>query len=690
MVEAVHERPALSPLVDSSTEPSSISFNKSSDNLIVPCQSTLITVQQEPTFPFIDGDFCATEFSVVKPVAPLLKTSYLEDLNVNMPNGNIFIDKVLPDLTLPFPSNNRFPSEYFCALHKLVSSPGPHYPSGTPNYLGARIPLQHTGLNLEMWRKHLVGYEHVELCQYLEFGFPLGLQQDPSLTLKPSYRNHGSSYQYYKWIDEFIKVGIPLCDLVGPLEKPPFSDFQTSPLMTAKKKPASRRAVFDATFGESSLNDNTPSEHYLGMPIEYAYPRIEDFKSFIVQLGPGCHIYKRDLSRYFLQIPLDPNEYPKVGFIWRGFFFFFCGFMFGLKHAGFQGQRITSAVTWIHQRMGPEADGGTKFNSLNYSDDIGGCEASKERATAAYDALGNLFEVLGLRESKSKAHPPSTCMPYLGVEFDTVTMMMRVPADKIEEIREELSLWVRKSTTTKKKLQQLLGRLFWVSRCIKFSRGFMSRLLLQLKSMHNIPENKKIKLSDDCKADIQWWARYLRRFNGSEIIYPTDPLDLSLDQLLCTSAVVCCGDAQPTGGGAYYGDFYWSRKFPLWLQDPQIPIHIKEFWVILVSAWLWGTSWTGSLVYVFCDNTAVVDVLQNERPKDPKMQELLREFLYIVCTRSFTPVFRKISTAANVTADYISRVHDPSLTTEFFRTKGLPARKLVTAPDSLFNLQSNW
>ena len=105
---------------------------------------------------------------------------------------------------------------------------------------------------------------------------------------------------------------------------------------------------------------------------------------------------------------------------------------------------------------------------------------------------------------------------------------------------------------------------------------------------------------------------------------------------------------------------------------------------------MWGTSWTGSLVYLFCDNTAVVDVLQNERPKDPKMQELLREFLYIVCTRKFTPVFRKISTTANVTADYISRVHDPYLTAEFFRNKGLPAKKLVTAPDSLFNLQSNW
>ena len=607
-----------------------------------------------------------------------------------MGEGNLFVDKLLPSLNNPFLVNIKFPPDYFCALHELVNSAGPFYPKGTPNYLGARIPLQHTGLNLDMWRKHLLGYEHVELCQYLEFGFPLGLQQDPEPALRSSYRNHGSAYQYYTWIDKFVETGLNNCDLSGPMAVPPFKSFQTSPLMTAPKKPNGRRAVFDATFGESSLNTNTPSDHYMGLPIDYAYPKIEDFKRFIIKLGKGCFIYKRDLSRYFLQIPLDPKEYNRVGFVWRGSFFFFCGFMFGLKHAGFQGQRITSAVTWIHCRLGLETDYEEYYNSLNYSDDIGGCEATKERAVAAYTALGSLFSELGLRESESKAHPPSTCMPYLGVEFDTQAMVMRVPSDKLEEIREELSLWVRKTTTSKKSLQKLLGRLFWISRCIQFSRAFMSRLLNQLKSMHGLADHKKVKLSQDCKDDIQWWARYVRRFNGTELIYPTDPLNLSLDQLLDTTAIVCCGDAQPMGGGSYCGNQYWSRPFPSWLQDPTIPIHLKEFWVILVSSWLWSSQWQGHLVYIFCDNTAVVEVLEKERPNDPKMQELLREFLYIVCTRGFTPVFRAIGTKSNKTADFISRVHNPDYTRDFFKKNSLPARNPVTAPDNLFTLRSNW
>ena len=144
------------------------------------------------------------------------------------------------------------------------------------------------------------------------------------------------------------------------------------------------------------------------------------------------------------------------------------------------------------------------------------------------------------------------------------------------------------------------------------------------------------------------------------------------------------------GGGAYFGEEYWSRPFPRWLQDPAIFIHIKEFWVVLVSAWLWGETWSGKVVYIFCDNDAVVEVLLKEKPRDPRMLELLKEFLYIVCTRRFTPVFRKIGTKSNEVADFISRRHDPEATQRFFRSKKLSPKLLRKVPDYFFKLQSNW
>ena len=216
----------------------------------------------------------------------------------------------------------------------------------------------------------------------------------------------------------------------------------------------------------------------------------------------------------------------------------------------------------------------------------------------------------------------------------------------------------------------------------------MGRLITQLQQMHHLPDQKKSKLSQGCKQDIEWWNRYLRQFNGIEMLYSSDPLDLSLDQLLDTSAMVNCGDAQLKGGGAYFGSEYWSREFPARLLD--MPIHILEFWVIVASAWLWAEQWTGCMVYIFCDNEAVVQVLDKERPKDPKMLELLQEFLYIVCTRGFTPIFRKVGTKENAVADFLSRNHDELQTASYFKQNNLPMRTCVQAPDNLFTFKSNW
>ena len=439
-----------------------------------------------------------------------------------------------------------------------------------------------------------------------------------------------------------------------------------------------------------SLNNCTPQDTYMDHPFSYDFPKVEDFKRIVLKCGTGSFIWKRDLSRYYLQLPVDPNEYPLLCFVWRFLMFFFVALMFGLRHAGLQGQKVSTAVTWIHQRLGLETDDEEMFNTLNYSDDIGGGETSLDRATLSFNALGSLLVDLGLDESTSKAHPPSTSMPYLGILFDTISMRMSIPPEKIAEVREEISQWMKRNKASKKSLQQLLGKLFWVSRCIRFSRGFVGRLIKQLQTMHSMPDQKTAKLSEGCKQDIKWWDRYLRRFNGIEMLYPTDPIDLPLDQLLDTSALVNCGDATLTGGGAYFGTEYWSRKFPTWLQDTNIPIHLKEFWVVVVSAWLWSDQWKGNMVYVFCDNVAVVEVLDKERPKDPRMLELLQEFLYIVCTRGFTPIFKRVGTVENEIADYISRNHSHADTTSYLQSKGLPMHTRIEAPDHLFSLRSNW
>ena len=679
-----------------------VSSCNSNSQIIIPAVTTSTASSYHPVSESFDLRDCVAENQGVAEsgtadqiLPPLLQTSSLQETYFVLPNDDngkarVFIDRKLPVAEIEPIQNPDFPTSYFVNLHERVAASGPTYPAGTPNHLGARVPLLHCKLKVDRWRYHLHGYEGVDICQMIEFGFPLGLAEDTPPSLKSTFRNHGSAYQYFKWWDKMAAKGVTKTELSGPFNESPFVNVHLSPLMTAHKRPRDRRCVFDATFGEDSLNNHTPAGFYLGEPMEYSYPRIEDFKVMVLNSGRGCYMWKRDLSRYFLQIPLCPSEYHLVAFVWRCCLYFFTGLMFGLKNSGYQGQRLTTAVCWVHCRLGLETDDETMFNSLNYCDDFGGVEKTLARALQSSEAMFTLLKDLGLIESTEKYHPPSTSMPYLGVQFDSERMTMSVPPDKIEELREELHLWSRKRKTTKKNLQQLLGKLFWVTKCVKFSRTFMCRLLVQLRAMGHLPENKKVDLMEDCKLDIQWWNRYLRRFNGVELIYHDDPLLIDLEDALQVGVLVNCGDAQMWGGGSYYKDEYWSQPFPLWLRDPQIPIHTKEFFVVLASAWLWGDSWRGSIIYIYCDNDSVVEVLDKEKPKDEMMMSMLREFMYLVCLKGFTPIFRKVGTKENFVADHISRCHDPELTEKFFIQNKIPPKKKITIPDSFFKLHCNW
>ena len=195
----------------------------------------------EHSLPFdgIDEDIAAPAQETPKPAEPLLRTSSLKEVQHHLHGSQAFIDRALPPPATKTRPNSEFTMSYFTALHSMVSAPGRSWPEWTPNHLGARIPLRHTHLKVDRWRHHLVGYENIEICQYIQFGFPIGLS--PETALISTFRNHGSSYQFYPYWDKFTASGVQNAELVGPFPKTPFPQIHISPIMTAVKKPDSRR-----------------------------------------------------------------------------------------------------------------------------------------------------------------------------------------------------------------------------------------------------------------------------------------------------------------------------------------------------------------------------------------------------------------------------------------------------------------
>ena len=592
----------------------------------------------------------------------------LRSWEVKLPCGQEFFDRVLPPASSDVTINKDFPPEYFLELHKRVRL------GGTYNFAGSRIRLEHSFINIEKFRLMLQDYDDLGILQLLEFGFPVGLSQD--FELKSSTQNHSSSYEFYTYLDQFFTKEVALRGIAGPLINAPFPSTMISPLMTAIKKPSSRRPVFNANYGDLSINNNTPEKEYLGEPYTFTFPTVLDLADLIIKLGPGCLLWKVDLSRWFLQLPVDPGDYDKLGVIWRGAWFIFLSFVWGCRHAGYNAQRVSSAILFILQRIGLEKFK-SAYNAMVYIDDFAGAELG-QKAWEAFKDLKKLLTDLGIVESEKKALPPSSTMVFLGVEFDTVEMCMRVSSEKRFEVKATVNGWYRRTVATKQELQSLQGQLMWISKVVRFSRVFVIRIIAEQKALKS--QKQKKTLSYDLKKDLLWWKLFLDVFNGVELIIP--------------QTVFCnvLGDATLAGGGAWneMSNQYWSRKFPFTMQSPDIPIHLKEFYILIISVKIWGHFWAGKRVALHCDNSSVVETINHQKPKDAQMQQCLREFLFHVTTMKFEPVMVRIPTHENSLADFVSRNHNKEDIKKEFSRHGMEAVEEILVNDDMFFFTADW
>ena len=524
-------------------------------------------------------------------------------------------------------------------LHEVVHA------SGAYNYKHCRIPLS-THLNISLWRSYLVNYCDSIVCDYLEFGWPVGYLYDVHGFPLSNFRNHSGALNFPSDMHSYLQGELARKSVVGPFISVPFRNgMAVSPLYTVPKKDTSeRRVILDLSWPPgTSVNDGILPNVLDGSEFQLSYPTVDSIAALVVQKGPGCLIYKRDLKRAYRQFRVDPYDFPLLGFKWEDQYFFDIVLPMGLRSAAMACQRITNAVSYICAQHG--------FDVLNYLDDFQGVE-TPDNADRAFRFTQSLLNTLGLVESHEKACPPSTTMTCLGVQVDTVDMTISVTPARVQELSLLLDTWLHKKSATKRELQSLLGKLSFVSKCVRQSRIFLMRLLDLLRSVKR--NHHHVNVTSECRKDIKWWKEFLPQFNGVSIIYTS--CWSSPDEVFATDACL-------TGCGGCSGSRIFHKEFPadVLVQFPFI--HQLECLAILVAVRLWGSAWKGLRLTVFCDNEAVVQVLNSGKTRDALLGKLLRNIWLVSATNEFELRAVHLPGVENRVADLLSRWH---LNPEFY------------------------
>ena len=500
--------------------------------------------------------------------------------------------------------------------------------TGKPNFMAARIPV-HSQLNIDRWRAYLANYWDKQLLDLLEYGFPLDASRENEFI--STVINHASALQNLHHVQSYIDEELKFKAILGPFPQKPMA-LHVSPLMVRDKQDScSKRTIMDLSWPKgASVNTAVLKDVYLGTQYFLNYPSIDSITDALVKLGPAALIYKIDISRAFRQIKIDPRDIDLLGIKFRNQYFIDRSVPFGYRNGSQIFQRCSDAIRFTMQQHG--------FPHLfNYIDDLiyTGLPSNIHNS---FQFLLKLLQELGLEISQKKLVAPHTTVVCLGIQIDTVSRTLSIPQKKLEDIVALCKSWVTKTYCSKRALQSLLGSLLYITKCVKPARIFLNRMLALLRDNYQV---EKILLTQLFFQDLAWFNTFLSAFNG--VTY--------YDKKLASAQVHL--DACLTGLGGHFDSMVYALEIPIGYNN--YDICQLEMLNIVVALKIWANHWRNKKIHIYCDNIAVVQVMNTGRTRDSILATCARNVWLIAAMYNIEINFSHISGKSNIIVDLLSR-----------------------------------
>jgi len=524
-------------------------------------------------------------------------------------------------------------------LDKQVSLKGsgvsiPH-PANTQAHASESCTLP-TPVIADRLEECLIGYEAADR-QYLVQGFRWGFKTGfVGSTPQHASKNLSSALEHPDIVHGKLTKELQAGRIAGPFRNPPFSAFCTSPLgLVEKKVPGTYRLIHHLSYPEGgSVNDGIPPESS-----SVNYQTIDQAIASIKSLGRGCYLAKTGIADAFRIVPLHPSQYPLFGFQWEGQFFYDRCLPMGCSSSCQIFEKLSKALLWIsEQQLGIRHMVHVPDDFLILDKEAPGC---KEKL----DSFTSTCLSLGIPISEEKTFNPSTTMTFLGYELDTQQMEVRLPLDKlaacqhlIEEClkREKIHLW---------DLQSIIGTLNFACGVILPGRAFLRRLInLTIgvtKPFHFI------RITKAMREDLGIWSKFLKQCNGKSLFLP--------DRWLQSPSVHLYTDAAGSlGYGAVFGPHWFSGAWNAeWLNQPTT---LLELYPIVLAVCVWGQQLANQCIYFHTDNQALVDIINKQSSKDPKIMFLVRDLVLQCLKHNILFKSLHVPGRTNILADHLSRL----------------------------------
>ena len=513
------------------------------------------------------------------------------------------------------------------------------------------------------WSALLTDHPDRRFAEYIvsgiQQGFRIGFNRQQQLGTSPG--NRPSSVPNI--ISEYLHREVILGRMV---KLPPYfwpKNVHSSPIgiIPKKGKPGKWRLIVDLSSPESfSVNDGISRSLS-----SLTYCSVDHLSALVLNNGRGALLVKADVKEAYRMIKVHPDDCHLLGVQWENSVYIDQTLPFRLRSAPKIFSAAADVIQWILLNQGIH-------NLLHYLDDFILVAKDYAEATAQKNILIKVWEKLGVPMEHSKLEGPSQSLKFLGIEVDTVNLQLRLPEDKLSQLKRELAALVLERSVSKGDLESLVGLLQFATKVIRPGRPFLRRLYTA-QNVGTLPTHH-VHLNVPAQADILWWHLFISTWNGISMLW-----DLGRQ----TADITLTSDASGSWGcGAFYDSrwfhFQWNSRLT------HLPIATKEMIPIVISAAIFGGLWSGKIVHFHTDNMAVVHVVNALFCKDSHLMHLVRLLVFFASYHNFWFFASHIAGKNNIAADSLSR-NNLSI---FFTQVPLASRIPTRIPQSLLTIIS--
>ena len=474
-------------------------------------------------------------------------------------------------------------------------------------------------------------------------------------------QNNLSAFTFSEGISNSISKELVRGFTLGPFSSPPFSNFHCSPLGAAPKKDGSIRIILDLSSPHgSSVNDGIPPEFF-----SVKYSSFDDAVHLVRSLGPNCFMAKIDIKHAFRICPVHPDDWPLLGFKWRGKYFFDVRLPFGSRSSPFIFNIFADALAWILIH---------KFGIhclIHYLDDFFLCASSFHECLRMVNVVLNVFRFLGVPVAEDKLEGPSQRIVFLGIQIDSASFSISLPNDKLSDLSVALRAWQNKKKCRKVELLSLIGSLSFACKVVKPGRIFLRRLIDLSTSVDKLQHH--IDLNASARSDLAMWSVLLLSWNGVSVIQSTQ----ASSEELCLFT-----DASFKGMGGFFNGSWFSEAWPSNVEG--FSIAFLELFAVLASIFVWGHRLRNHQIVVFSDNEAIVQVWKSGSSRDKPIMRLIRALFFKSVEFNISIELKHVPGSSNKLADLLSRLQVSRFREECHGAEDLP----TVIPTSIWDLFS--